>query len=78
LKIINADTHKTYCEERNKKIQDQKNKAAIRIAKKQEAVNKKAIKEAAKVAKQVVKQTNAKTAKQTNRKVKQNYYASSI
>jgi hypothetical protein len=34
LKIIDADTYKTYCEERNKKIQDQKDKAAIRIAKK--------------------------------------------
>jgi hypothetical protein len=34
LKVIDADTYKAYREERNKKIQDQKNKAAIRAAKK--------------------------------------------
>jgi hypothetical protein len=83
LKIINADTYKAYCEERNKKIQDQKNKTAVRAIKKQEAINKKVIKEAAKIAKQAtnakaVKQINAKIAKQTNRKIKQNYHASSI
>jgi hypothetical protein len=36
------------------------------------------MKKAAKVAKQTVKQINAKAAKQTNRKAKQNYHASSI
>jgi len=77
LNVIDVDTYKAYCEERNKKIQDQKNKTAIRVAKKQETANKKAIKEAAKVAKQAAKQINAKTAKQTNRKIKQNYHASS-
>jgi hypothetical protein len=70
LKIIDADTYKAYYEERNKKIQNQKDKTAIRAAKKQEAANKKAMKEAAKVAKQTVKQTNAKAAKQTKGKAK--------
>jgi hypothetical protein len=49
--VINADTYKAYCEERNKKIQNKKDKAAIQAAKKKEAANKKVIKKAAKVAK---------------------------
>jgi hypothetical protein len=49
--MIDTDTYKTYCEKRNKKIQDKKDKAAIQTAKKKEAANKKAIKEIAKIAK---------------------------
>jgi hypothetical protein len=51
LKIINTDTYKAYCEERNKKIQNKKDKTAIQAAKKKETANKKIMKEAAKVAK---------------------------
>jgi hypothetical protein len=53
--MINIDTYQTYCEERNKKIRDKKDKAAIQAAKNKEAANKEAIKEAAKVAKQAAK-----------------------
>jgi hypothetical protein len=39
LKVIDADTYKTYCEERAKKEQEKKEQAAIRAAKKREAAN---------------------------------------
>jgi hypothetical protein len=51
LKIIDTNTYKAYYKERNKKIQNQKNKTAIRTVKKQKTTNKKIMKEAAKVTK---------------------------